>query len=270
MDIFEKVLIPQVYLPFIYIIVGFIIYQIIKKVMTTIFKKQKKLNISSRNAKRYNTVYQVILDIIKILIVTLVLLSILTVYGIDVAAALAGLGIISVLIGLAFQDLFKDVIVGFFIIIEDQFSVGDTIEVSGFKGEVLHVGMKSTKLKKFDGPIMIIANRNIDKVINYTNTDSLAIVEIPVAYESDNDHVEEVLTVLFKKLNTKLEHLKGEIQIWGVEELANSAVVIKVAVLTECMKHFGVQRQIRKEVKKVFDKEKIKIPYNQIEVHNGK
>ena len=81
---------------------------------------------------------------------------------------------------------------------------------------------------------------------------------------------EEVLTKLFKELNTKIDHLKGEISIWGVESLGDSAVVIKVAVLTECMEHFGVQRKIRKEVKKVFDKKGIKIPYTQIEVHNGK
>ena len=174
------------------------------------------------------------------------------------------------LIGLAFQDLFKDVIVGFFIIIEDQFSVGDTIEVGGCKGEVLHVGMKSTKIKKFDGPIMIIANRNIDKVINYTNTESMAIVDIPVAYEEDIDHVEKLLTDLAKKLNKKLEHLKGEIEIWGVENLDSSAVVIRMAVRTEVLQHFSVQRQIRKEVKNLFNKEGIKIPYPQVEVHNGK
>lgn len=270
MDILKRILIPQVYLPIIYIIIGFIFYYVVKKILTTVFNKQKKINIGSRNVKRYNTVFQIVLDCIKIIIVILVILSILTVYGIDVAAALAGLGIMSVLIGLAFQDLFKDVIVGFFIIIEDQFSVGDTIEVAGFKGEVLHIGIKSTKIKKFDGPIMTIANRNIDKVINYTNTDSLAIVEIPVAYESDLDYVEEVLGKLFKELNTKIDHLKGEISIWGVESLGDSAVVIKVAVLTDCMEHFGVQRKIRKEVKKTFDKKGIKIPYTQIEVHNGK
>ena len=136
MDILKRILIPQVYLPIIYIIIGFIFYYVVKKILTTVFNKQKKINIGSRNVKRYNTVFQIVLDCIKIVIVTLVVLSILTVYGIDVAAALAGLGIMSVLIGLAFQDLFKDVIVGFFIIIEDQFSVGDTIEVAGFKGEV--------------------------------------------------------------------------------------------------------------------------------------
>lgn len=268
MNIIEKILIPEIYLPLIYIGVGLIIYEIIKKVTTTIFNKQKKK--SNRNNKRYNTLFQVVIDIIKIVIVTLVILSILTVYGVDVAAALAGLGIVSVLIGLAFQDLFKDVIVGFFIIIEDQFSVGDTIEVGGFKGEVIHVGMKSTKIKKFDGPIMIISNRNIDKVINYTNTDSMAIVDVPIAYEEDIDRVEALLRDLCKKLNKKLEYLKGEIEIWGVENLDSSAVIIRLAVKTEVLQHFGVQRKIRKEVKNLFNKEGIKIPYQQIEVHNGK
>lgn len=270
MDLLKKILIPEVYLPLIYIAIGYVLFILIKKLLMTIFKKQKKLTGTGRNSKRYNTVFQVIIDIIKIIIVTLVILSILTVYGIDVAAALAGLGIVSVLIGLAFQDLFKDVIVGFFIIIEDQFSVGDTIEVGGFKGEVIHVGMKSTKIKKFDGPIMIIANRNIDKVINYTNTESMAIVDVPIAYEEDIDKVEKLLTDLCKKLNKKLDYLKGEIEIWGVEELDASAVKIRLAVKTEVLQHFGVQRQIKKEVKKLLDKEGIKIPYTQIEVHNGK
>ena len=268
MILIKSILIPEVYLPIIYIIFGYIVFRLVKKVVTTVFDRQKRINI--RNKKRYNTVVQLVLDVIKIVIVTFVILSILTVYGIDVAAVLAWLGIASVLIGLAFQDLFKDVIVGFFIIIEDQFSVGDTIEVGGFKGEVLHVGMKSTKIKKFDGPIMIISNRNIDKVINYTNTESMAIVDIPVAYEEDLERVEKLLTDLFKKLNKKLENLKGEIEIWGVEDLDSSAVKIRVAVKTEVLQHFGVQRKIRKEVKDLFDKEGIKIPYNQLEVHNGK
>jgi len=268
MEILKKVLIPEVYLPVIYVLIGLIFFQITKKLIITLFAKRRTTN--SKNNKRYKTLLQLILDIIKIIVVCLVILSILTVYGIDVAAALAGLGIVSVLIGLAFQDLFKDVIVGFFIIVEDQFSVGDTIEVSGFKGEVLHVGMRSTKIKKFDGPVMIIANRNIDKVINYTNTESLALIDVPIAYEEDIDKVERLLSELFKKLNKNLEHLKSEIEIWGVEDLDSSAVLIRVAVKTDVLQHFGVQRKIRKEIKKLFDKEGIKIPYTQIEVHNGK
>lgn len=268
MEFLLFVLRPEFYLPIIYVLIGYVFFKLIKKIITTLFNKRKRFN--SKNNKRYNTLLQVTVDCVKVVIVALVILSILTVYGVDVKAALAGLGIISVLIGLAFQDLFKDFIVGFAIILEDYFSVGDTIEVSGFKGEVLHIGIKSTKIKRYDGPVLIIANRNIDKVINYTTTNSLAIVDIPVAYECDIEHVEDILQKLFKKLPSKIEDIKGEIDIWGVDELGSSAVVIKVAVKTTPLQNFAVERKIRKEVKKVFDKEGIKIPYTQIEVHHGK
>lgn len=256
------------YLPIIYILVGVLIYKILKKIVVAVFNRQSRL--IGKNRKRYSTLVQVIVDLIKIIIIAFVLLSILTVYGIDVKAALAGLGIVSVIVGLAFQDLFKDFIVGFTIIIEDYFSVGDTIKIGEFKGEVTHIGLKSTRLKNIDGSILIISNRNIDRVINYSSKYSLAMVEIPVAYESDLDKVEKVLTDLFKKLNKSIKELKGDIEIWGVEELGDSAVVYKIAAQTQVLEQFSVQRQIRKAIKVEFDKENIKIPYNQIEVHNGK
>lgn len=261
------VLKPTFYLPIVYLIVGWFSFIVIKKIIKTLFLKQRKATI--KNNKRYNTLIQVTLDCIKIVIIVLVILSILSVYGVNVKTALAGLGIISALIGLAFQDLFKDIIVGFSIIVEDYFSVGDTIEVNGFKGEVLHIGIKSTKIKRFDGPIMILANRNIDNVINYSVTYSMAIVDIGVAYECDIDKVMVLLTDLFKKLSKSIKELKGDIEIWGVEDLASSSVNIRVAAKTETMKHFDVQRIIRKEVKDLFDKNNIKIPYPQLEVHNG-
>jgi small-conductance mechanosensitive channel len=121
------------YLPIIYILVGVLIYKILKKIVVAVFNRQSRL--IGKNRKRYSTLVQVIVDLIKIIIIAFVLLSILTVYGVDVKAALAGLGIVSVIVGLAFQDLFKDFIVGFTIIIEDYFSVGDTIKIGEFKGE---------------------------------------------------------------------------------------------------------------------------------------
>ena len=265
--IFSIILNEKIYLPIIYCFIGLLVYSILKKLIITLFNKRKKL--SPRNSKRYKTLLQVIIDFIKVFVIIFVGLSILTVYGVDVKAALAGLGIVSVLIGLAFQDLFKDVIVGFSIIVEDYFSVGDTIEVAGFKGEVLHIGIKSTKIRQFDGPIMVISNRNIDKVINYTNTDSMAIVEIPIAYEEDIDNVEKILLNLFKKLSKELPHLKEEIKIWGVDSLSDSAIIIKIAVKTDALEHYDIQRRLRKEIKKEFDKKGIKIPYHQVEVHNG-
>ena len=256
------------YKPIVYIVVGLIVYEIIKKVIMSLFNKQSKLLKSNKN--RYKTLVQLLVDMIKFTIIFIVILSILSVYGVNVQAALAGLGIVSVVIGLAFQDLFKDYIVGFSIILEDYFSVGDTIMVSDFRGEVIHIGLKSTKIKSYDGAVMAIANRNIDKVINYSRDKSLAVVEVPVAYESYLEKVEKVLNDLFKTLPKEIPEIAGDITIWGVDDLGDSAVVYKVVAPTISMQHFMVQRKIRKAIKIRFDKEKIKIPYTQIEVHNGK
>ncbi len=267
-EVLEVITNKLFYLPFVYTFAGIIVYAIIKKIIVALFNKQSKLMKTNKN--RYKTLVQLLVDLIKFIVIFIVILSILTVYGVDVKAALAGLGIASVVVGLAFQDLFKDLIVGFSIILEDYFSVGDTITVDGFRGEVIHIGLKSTKVKSFDGQILAIANRNIDKVINHSRNQSLAIVEVPVAYESDLDKVEKVLTNLFKELQEEIEEITGEITIWGVDDLGDSAVVYKVVAPTVPMQHFMVQRKIRKAVKVRFDKEHIKIPYTQIEVHNGK
>ncbi len=256
------------YKPIVYVFIGIIVYTIIKKIIISLFNRQSKL--LKQNKNRYKTLLQLVVDIIKFVTIFIVIISILSVYGVNVQAALAGLGIVSVVVGLAFQDLFKDYIVGFSIILEDYFSVGDTITVDGFRGEVIHIGLKSTKIKSYDGSIMTIANRNIDKVINYSRNQSLAIVEVPVAYESDLDKVEKVLNDLFKTLPNFIPEIEGDITIWGVEELGDSAIVYKVVAPTIPMQHFMVQRKIRKAIKTRFDKENIKIPYTQIEVHNGK
>ena len=199
-----------------------------------------------------------------------VILSILTVYGIDVAAVLAGLGIASVLIGLAFQDLFKDVIVGFFIIIEDQFSVGDTIEVDNFMGEVTSISLKTTEITNYKGAKYIVSNRYMDKVINYSDNPLLAIVDVSTPYEEKTDKTEKVLQDMIEEINGKVPNAEGDILLWGIQSLSESSVVYRISVPAKSMKHFETERYLRKEIRKYFKKNNIEIPYNQIEVHNGK
>ena len=267
----KKYLIKEIYLPIIYIIVGIIVYQIAKAIIKRIFNIDKKVIANKKiDKKKVKTLEQLIINIVRILIIILVLLSILPVFGIDVKTYLAGLGVIGVVIGLALQDILKDFIVGFSLIMENYFSVGDTIEVNGFKGKVTYLGIRTTKLQQFAGPMLIIPNRNIQEVINYTNTYSQAIVDVDVAYESDFNKVEQVLIDLAKILTKELQDIIGEVEVLGIEKLASSSVTFRVMVFTEPLKQFTVERKIRKEILKTFGKEKIKIPYTQIEVHNGK
>ena len=270
-EILEKILIPQVYLPVIYIIIAIIINGILKELLDKIFiKRQDNLNKNSYNYKKTETFKVLIKNIVKYIIIIFLILAILTVYGINVTSILAGLGIVGVVLGLALQDLAKDIIAGFSIILENQYAIGDIISISDFKGEVIFLGLKTTKIKNYEGQVKIIANRNATEVINYSMEDSLAIVDIDVSYEEDNEKVEKVLTELTKELTKTLSKLKGKVELLGIQELTSSSVKYRITAKTMAMEHFSIERQIRKQVKERLDQENIKIPYPQIEVHNGK
>ena len=269
-EVLEKVLIPQIYLPIIYICIAIILNSVLKRVIDkVIIKKQNTFNKNSYNYKKTETFKVLIKNIIKYIIIIFLILSILTVYGVDVTSVLAGLGIVGVVLGLALQDLAKDIIAGFSIILENQYAIGDTISIGDFKGEVIFLGLKTTKIKNYEGQVKIIANRNAVEVVNYSMEDSLAVVDIDVSYEENNDKVEKVLSNLAEELSDNLPKLKGKVEVLGIQELSSSSVKYRIVAPTVSMEHFGVARKIRKAVKERLDKENIKIPYPQIEVHHG-
>lgn len=266
----EKLLIKQIYLPIIYIIIGYIAYKVITKVfLVGINHKQSMLEPSSYNYKKMETFKVLIRNIIRAVAFILVGLSILPVFGIDITSVLAGLGIVSAVLALSLQDILKDFFGGLTIIFENQFALGDTIEINGFKGEVIQIGLKSTRIRNYEGQVKILANRNITEVINFSDSYSMAVVDVSVSYEDNLEHVEEVLNDLAKELSDKIKELKGPIEVLGVQDLASSSVVYRLAGKTVSMEQYGVQRQIKREIKLKFDEENIKIPYNQIEVHNN-
>lgn len=253
--------------PIVNIIIGVVCYKLLATVVRKLIKKGRNIKLKNQ---RVETLISLIINIIKYLIVFIVVISILSTFGINVTSIVAGLGITTAIIGLAFQDLAKDLIAGFSIITEGQYEVGDTIEVDGFTGQVVFLGLKTTRIRNFKGQTKIIANHYMDKLVNYSLNNSLAIVDVGVAYEEDCDKVEKVLNDLAKELNGKIPDTKGDIQVLGIIELADSSLVYRVTVETESMQHYAVERRLRKEIKGAFEKSNIKIPYPQIEVHNGK
>ena len=255
-------------LPIVYIIIGIIIFSIIKSIIKKATIRRKILKASQR--QRVETLTEVLVNIIKYIIVILVLIAILSVFGINVKSILAGLGITTALIGLAFQDLAKDLIAGFTIITEGEYEIGDTIEYDGFIGEVVFIGLRTTRIRNFKGATKIIDNHYMDNIINYSENNSLAIVDVLIAYETNEEKIEKTFNKVFEEIQPKLEFATKDIELWGVNDLADSGVIYRVAVETKPMKHIVTERILRKEIKKAFDKAGIKIPYTQIEVHNGK
>lgn len=258
----------QIILPIVYIIIGIILFRILKNLIRKIASNKKNLKGSQK--QRIKTLEMLLINIIKYAIYIFVILAIVANFGINVKSILAGLGIGTALIGLAFQDLAKDLIAGFSIITEGSYEVGDTIEIDGFMGEVVFIGLRTTRIKNFKGATKIIANHYMDNLINYSNNNSLAVVDISIAYECKEEVIEKVIDELFSKLNGNIPHATKDLELWGVNELSDSAVIYRIAVETEPMQQFATERFLKKEIKKALDESKIKIPYQQIEVHNGK
>ena len=261
----DMFLIKEIVNPIIYIFVGLLLYGIIKKVLKRSYDHTSKLDI-----KKKKTVITLISNIAKYGIAIIVILMILEVYGVNTGAILASLGIVGLVVGLALQDLIKDFVAGAFIIFDNQYSIGDTVTIENFKGEVIALGLKTTKLKAANGDIYCIANGQITDVINHSQSDNMAIVDVDVAYEEDLDKVLEVLNTLVKRLDDEISDLTGPIEVLGVTNLGANGVTIRITVNTISGKQFDVERIIRKEVKNTFDKEKISIPYSQVVVYNGK
>lgn len=254
--------------PIIYVVIGVLVFGILKKIVTKI--TTKKNIIRKEQVQRIQTLRLLILNIIKYITIICVILAILSQFGINVKSIVAGLGITTAIIGLAFQDLAKDLIAGFNIITEGEYEVGDTIEVDGFMGTVTSIGLRTTRIKDFKGATKIISNHYMDNIINYSDNNSLAVVDVGISYDNNEEEIEETFNKLFARLKGKIPNATKDPEIWGVQELGESSVVYRIVVETKAMQHFQTERFLKKEIKKEFDKNKIKIPYTQIEVHNGK
>lgn len=262
-SILDKILIKEVVGPILIILVSVLLYIIIKSIIDNLFRIKNKY-VDKRKSK---TINGLINNLVKYFIVIVDVVMILDIFGIDTKTLIASLGVVGLVAGLAVQDTLKDFVAGISIILENQYRVGDTITVKGFRGEVIDLGIKSTKIKAYTGEIMIIANHLIEEVINHSLDKSLAVIDIPVSYDTDIGKLDKVLGNLFVKLDKKIDGLNGDITILGLESYDSSSITYRVVADTLPMKHFQVERELRKLIKLELDKNNIEIPFPQVVVH---
>lgn len=252
--------------PFIIVIGCVVFYIFLKAIITRMFKL--KLKVSSKNYNKQQTLCALTTNILKYLMFIIAILMLLDLYGIDTKSILASLGLAGVVVGLALQDVAKDIIAGFTIIFEDQYNIGDTIEINGFKGEVINIGLKSTVLRKYDGEVKIICNRNISEVINYSKAHDIEYINIPVSYSADLKLVDEVLTKVCDELTNDDENIVEPMKVLGVNNFEDSSVAFLVSLETLPTKHFAPRREFLRRVKIAFDENGIEIPFTQVVVHH--
>lgn len=250
------------------IIFSWLLYFLLRKFI----KMGMKINVGKNstkdsNYKKRETVSKLISNILKYLIIIIAILTILQIYGVKTTSLVAGLGVIGAVVGLAFQDVLKDLLAGIFIILDNLYLVGDIVEIGGFKGEVVELGLKTTKIKSFTGEVKMLSNRNVTEVINYSLEKSYSIVDISISYNQDINKVEEVLLSLNDKI-TDNKDIVGKIELLGVQELSSSSVIYRFGVFTKPNMSASVNRYLLKLVKETFDKNNIEIPYQKVVVIN--
>lgn len=246
------------------VIVLFITILVLKVLKMTVNNVGNKKGIQYRRKK---TLAKLALSIIRYLGWIIAIIIILAIWGVNVGPALAGLGILGLVIGLGAQKFINDLISGLFIIFEQHYDVGDIIETNGFKGEVIDIGLKTTRIKNWKGEVKILSNGSISDTVNFSKYPSLAIVDFGIAYAEDIDKTIAVLKKALPRFKKRFPEIIADPEILGVTQLAGSSVDLRVIARTLTNQHFNVERQLRAFIKSTLDKNNIEIPFPQIVVH---
>ncbi|MFY9594545.1 MAG: mechanosensitive ion channel family protein, partial [Caldicoprobacterales bacterium] len=191
-------------------------------------------------------------------------LMILGELGVNTSSILATAGIGGLAIGFGAQSLVKDVITGFFIIFEDQYGVGDVIKIQDITGTVEEIGLRITKIRGFKGDVNIIPNGQITVVTNYSRENSAAIVDVNLAYENDIDKAIKVMEKVSREYAAQNPDIVEEPQVFGITSMDNVGLTLRLVARTLPMKHWGIERELRKVIKEAFEQNNIQISYPKV------
>jgi len=218
----------------------------------------------SRKAK---TISSLIRSLIKYITIIVVVCIILIVWGVDVIGIVAGVGILTLVIGLGCQSLIQDVISGMFIVFDDYFAVGDTVIIDGFRGTIIDVGLKTTKLQDFGGNIKSITNSSILTVVNMSRMRSVASVTLSVSYNEDVERVEALIINEIEEIKKKVPNIIEGPWYKGIDNISASSIDFLVLAFTSEDNRFQVTRDLKREFYLLFKKNDIQIPYTQVTIN---
>jgi small conductance mechanosensitive channel len=214
--------------------------------------------------KRADTLTHVIHDVTRVVILAVGSMMILSEVGVDLKPILAAAGLGGLAIGFGAQSLVKDVISGFFIILENSVRVGDVVEIAGVGGLVEEVKLRTITLRDLSGNVHVIPNGVIDKVKNMTKLYSFYLFDVGVAYREDVDEVMGVLQEIAEEVRRDpqfADDILEPLEMLGVDQFADSAVIIKCRIKTQPIKQWRVGREMNRRIKKTFDAKGIEIPF---------
>ena len=242
-----------------------------RKVLSSRAEKNSNVD-TEESVKRINTLTSILHMIIKIILWAVYLMMILQKFGINIAPILASAGIIGLAVGFGAQELVRDFISGFFIILENQVRTGDIAILNGTAGQVEKVELRTITLRDFSGVVHIFQNGKINNVSNMTKDWSALVFDIGVAYKENPQLVMDVMKQIGDELRDDpafKDIILEPIEIFGLDKFADSAIVIKARLKTKPSMQWSIGREYRKRLKDAFDARNIEIPFPHTTIYWG-
>jgi small conductance mechanosensitive channel len=210
---------------------------------------------ANRHTQRAHTVGVVLQSALTLTVIVLTILTVLSELEVNITSLLAGGAIVGVALGFGAQSLVKDLLSGMFMLLEDQYGVGDIIDVGEASGVVEAFGLRATRLRSLDGTVWFVPNGEIRRVGNMSRLWSRAMIEVRVDFDEDVDAAREAILDAAREAIARPEiapHVLGEVTVPGIEELGSDAVVLRLMVQVQPAQQWEVQRAIRAEIQKKF------------------
>ena len=225
------------------------------------------INIVMRHTARSRTIGSLLKSLVKYLAIVLGICFVLAIWGVNVVGIFAGVGVLGLIIGLGCKTLVNDIVSGFFIVVDNYFQVGEKVEIDGFTGNISNIGLRTTKIKSWDGNVKSINNSLITSVINYSRFQSIAKVQIDVSYNEDLRHVEGLLLKNLPIIRKRIPELEGDITYEGVDSFSNCGLCLLFNAKVNESNRVVASRKLLRELYLFFTDNNIIIPYQQIVVN---
>ena len=236
-------------------------------------KAEKDETVDTAEAeKRIDTLTGILLGAVRIVLYTVFCIMLLGKFGIDIGPLLASAGILGLAVGFGAQELVRDYISGFFILLEDQLRAGDVAIINGTGGLVENIGLRTISLRDFSGTVHIFQNGKISSLSNMTKDWSAMVFDIGVAYKENVDQVMEIMKQVGDELQNDEKYgpsIIEPIEVFGLDSFADSALVIKARLKTKPVQQWTIGREYRRRLKIAFDAQHIEIPFPHTTVYWG-
>ncbi|MBD3222159.1 mechanosensitive ion channel [bacterium] len=254
------------------VVIALIVMRILRSIVQRSFAAMGRGRDDAEFAKRTDTLASIVVQAVSVVVLVLAAMMVLKEFGIDIGPILAGAGVLGLAVGFGAQSLVQDVISGFFILLDDQIRKGDVVQFAGQGGFVERVTLRMTVIRDLAGNVHYVRNGQIDVVTNMTKDFSMYVFDVGVAYREDTDEVVGILRELSDELrqDEKLgADILDDIEILGVDQFADSAVIIKARLKTRPIRQWAVGREFNRRMKKAFDARGIEIPFPHVTVYAG-